>query len=311
MSHLNLVAAACSALLAVWPAAAQQAPPGAAGGAQQEERPADYKLVWADEFDKDGRPDPLHWTYERGFVRNEELQWYQPDNARCRDGLLLIEGRRERVTNPNHDPNSKDWKRSRQYADYTSACLTTRGRQQWTYGRFEMRGRIDTRPGIWPAWWALGTLRGWPACGEIDMMEFYRGQLLANACWAGSQRRTPVWDTFKKPIDQLGDPGWSSKFHVWRMDWDRQAVRLYVDGELLNTIELNKTINADREKSNPFTEPHYMLLNLAIGGQAGGDPSQTEFPARFEVDYVRVYQRPPQDTAAEQDAPADAEKPAR
>jgi hypothetical protein len=86
-----------------------------------------YKLVWADEFNKAGRPDPNNWTYEHGFVRNEELQWYQPDNARCEDGLLIIEARREQKRNPNYDPTDTSWRRNRQYAAYTSACLKTRG----------------------------------------------------------------------------------------------------------------------------------------------------------------------------------------
>lgn len=252
----------------------------------------EYKLVWADEFDKDGRPDPNNWMYEQGFVRNEELQWYQPDNARCERGLLIIEARRERLPNPNYDPDSNNWRRSRQHAEYTSACLKTSGLHNWTFGRFEMRGRIDTRAGLWPAFWTLGSARPWPGCGETDIMEYYRGLLLANACWAGERRWTAVWDDLKKPITDFGDPAeWSSKFHVWRMDWDKDHIRLYVDDELLNTIELSKTVNRTPDKANPFHEPHYILLNLAIGGTNGGDPSPTEFPARFEIDYVRVYQK--------------------
>src|SRR5262249_1528566 len=109
---------------------------------------AGWKLIWSDEFDTDGRPDPRNWTYETGFVRNYELQWYQPDNAWCRNGLLIIEGRRERKRNPEYDPNSSDWKKSRPSAEYTSACLTTKGLHSWRYGRVEMRGRIDTRSGL-------------------------------------------------------------------------------------------------------------------------------------------------------------------
>jgi beta-glucanase (GH16 family) len=254
---------------------------------------SDLQLVWSDEFDKDGPPDSRNWTYERGFVRNREFQWYQPDNARCKNGFLVIEGRRERVKNPDYVPGSKNWKTSREYADYTSTCLITKGLHQWTYGRFEMRGRIDTRPGMWPAFWTLGVARPWPGSGEIDIMEYYQGMLLANACWASEKPWTAVWDDFKKPVDQFGDPQWSSKFHVWRMDWDENQIKLYVDNELLNTVNLQETINRDSEKSNPFREPHYILLNLAIGGQAGGDPSNTQFPARFEIDYVRVYQTRP------------------
>ena len=119
----------------------------------------DYKLVWADEFDKDGRPDPNNWTYERGFVRNEELQWYQPENAWCQGDMLIIEGRRERKPNPGYDSDSNSWRRNRQYIEYTSACLKTPGLHSWTYGRFEMRAKIDTRSGLWPAFWTLGSAR--------------------------------------------------------------------------------------------------------------------------------------------------------
>jgi len=255
-------------------------------------RDEEYVLVWADEFNRAGRPDPNNWVYENGFVRNEELQWYQPDNVSCKDGLLVIEGRRDRKANPAYDPNARDWRRRRQYIEYTSACIKTVGLHNWTYGRFEMRGRIDTRAGIWPAFWTLGFARGWPGCGEIDIMEYYRGMLLANACWAGERRWASVWDDLKKPLTEFNDLDWSSKFHVWRMDWDKDNIGLYVDDELLNTIELSKPINGTPDKANPFHEPHYILLNLAIGGTNGGDPSATEFPSRFEVDYVRVYQKP-------------------
>jgi len=252
---------------------------------------AGWKLVWADEFNKDGRPDPQNWSYEAGFVRNRELQWYQPDNAWCKEGLLIIEGRREHRQNPNYQPNSKDWKASREYADYTSASLTTRGRHHWQYGRFEMRGRIDARAGLWPGFWTLGVAGEWPRNGEIDIMEYYQGMLLANVAWGTQKRWVAEWDSVKKPIAQFNDPDWSSKFHVWRMDWDDKVIRLYIDEILLNTTDLKDTFNKDTERKNPFHQPHYLLLNLAIGGTSGGDPSSTHFPAKFEVDYVRVYQK--------------------
>jgi len=250
-----------------------------------------YELVWSDEFNKDGPPDPCNWTYELGFVRNRELQWYQPDNARCKDGLLVIEALRERKANPRYRPNSSRWSQSRQYCEYTSASVTTKGLHNWRYGRFEMRGRIDTRAGMWPAFWTLGVKGPWPANGEIDIMEYYRGMLLANAAWASSRRSTPIWDDVRKPITEFDDPDWSAKFHVWRMDWDADSIKLYVDGILMNEIDVTRTFNKDREGKNPFRHPHYMILNLAIGGTNGGDPSKTTFPAKFEIDYVRVYKR--------------------
>ena len=259
------------------------------------------KLVWSDEFNKDGRPDPKNWTYERGFVRNQELQWYQPENARCENGMLIIEGRRERLQNPRYKADGRDWKQNREYAEYTSASLTTRRLHSWKFGRFEMRGRIDTRPGLWPAFWTLGIEGPWPSNGEIDIMEYYRGVLLANAAWAGEKRWVPNWDDTKKPITEFNDPNWSEKFHIWRMDWDADSIKLYVDDMLLNEVDLTRTINEDEQEKNPFHQPHYIILNLAIGGKAGGDPSNTKFPAKFEVDYVRIYKKPSQ-------APTDKQK---
>lgn len=251
----------------------------------------EYYLVWSDEFDKDGPPDFIKWTYERGFVRNQELQWYQPDNAICENGMLIIEGRRERIENPRYKSDSKNWMLNREYAEYTSASMTTRDLHSWMFGRFEMRGRIDTRPGMWPAFWTLGIDGSWPSGGEIDIMEYYRGILLANAAWASEKPWSPIWDDFKKPITDFNDPNWSEKFHVWRMDWDADSIELYVDDLLLNTIDLEETINKDEQGENPFHQQHYIILNLAIGGTQGGDPSETEFPAKLEVDYIRIYKK--------------------
>lgn len=250
----------------------------------------DYKLVWADEFDKDGRPNPDNWDYERGFVRNDELQWYQPENAWCEGGMLIIEARRERLKNPDHKPRSRSWRQEREYSEYTSASLRTKDLHEWQYGRFEMRARIDTRPGLWPAFWTLGSARRWPGCGEIDIMEYYRGMLLANACWLSDRGSEPEWDDHRKRIQRFGDPEWPSEFHIWRMDWDEDEIRLYVDEELMNTIDVRKAVNHDGDRTMPFREPHYIIVNLAIGGTNGGDPSETEFPGRYEIDYIRVYQ---------------------
>ena len=108
--------------------------------AQQKEN---YKLVWSDEFNKEGRPDSTNWNYEKGFVRNAELQWYQPENAYCKKGKLIIEARRETKPNPNYVKDSRNWRQNRPEIRYTSACLITRGKENWLYGRFEMRARID------------------------------------------------------------------------------------------------------------------------------------------------------------------------
>jgi beta-glucanase (GH16 family) len=250
-----------------------------------------YSLAWADEFNGRDQPEPKNWTFEHGFVRNNELQWYQPENARVADGLLVIEARRERVANPNFDAQSSDWQRQREFADYTSASLLTRGLHRWEYGRFEMRARIDTRPGLWPAFWTLGDTGRWPHGGEIDIMEYYRGLLLANIAWGGAKPFEAIWADSRKPIDSFNDREWSTRFHVWRMDWDERAIVLAVDGQPLNSVELSRTVNQDGTGRNPFHHPQYLVVNLAVGGTQGGDPSNTSFPAKYEIDYVRVYQR--------------------
>ena len=258
----------------------------------------DYQLVWADEFEVDGKPDPKNWTYEHGFVRNKEFQWYQPENAYCEAGRLVIEGRRERLPNPRYqkaDKNkvrSKNWKAQREFAEYTSASLTTRGLHQWKYGRFEIKAKIKTEDGLWPAIWFLGVEGQWPSCGEIDLMEFYDNSILANACWGTLKPNQPKWDTVKLPVTSFGGSDWDQEFHTWRMDWDPQTIKLFLDDQLLNTIDLSETINPlDRGPKNPFKQPHYLVLNLAIGGTQGGDPSKTEFPSRYEIEYVRIYQK--------------------
>jgi beta-glucanase (GH16 family) len=245
-------------------------------------------LVWADEFDKDGAPDPANWTYERGFVRNQELQWYQPGNARVDHGMLVIEARRERVANPNYDAASPDWKRNRAAAEYTSSSLTTRGLHSFRYGRFEMRARIDTRPGLWPAFWTVGVAGRWPHNGEIDIMEYYRNMLLANVAWGGAEPGRAIWADTRTPLASLGE-GWSQQFHVWRMDWDPHAIKLFVDDHPLNDVDLSRTTNQDGSGTNPFHAAQAIIVNLAVGA-TGGDPSSTAFPARFEVDYVRVFE---------------------
>jgi hypothetical protein len=125
----------------------------AAGGAGDIPVPAGYTLVWHDEFDVDGPPDPKNWTFESGFVRNEEDQWYQTANASVANGELVIEARKEQVANPNYQAGSSDWKTNRQYAEYTASSMTTNGLQSFQYGRFELRARIPTC-GAW-----IGTTR--------------------------------------------------------------------------------------------------------------------------------------------------------
>ena len=258
-----------------------------------------YKLVWSDEFDKAGRPDPRWWSYEKGFERNHEAQYYQRENVECRDGILIFDGKKERRSSFEYDPNGRNWDQKPLYAEYTSASINTRGKFSFLYGRMEVRAKIPTSKGAWPAIWLLGVKHSWPHNGEIDVMEYYhikgRPHILANAAWGGRGQWQAIWDDEKIPYSHFTekDPAWGDKFHVWRMDWDKEAIRIYVDGELLNEILLSKTINQGTRAQgfNPFTQEQYILLNLAMGGDNGGTIEDSALPMRYEVDYVRVYQK--------------------
>jgi beta-glucanase (GH16 family) len=252
--------------------------------------PAGYALLWSDEFDVDGAPNPKNWNFEKGLVRNQEAQYYQPDNASVQNGFLIIEARKERVGPlSTYSASSTTWPTNQQYANYTSSSLTTSGLQTFPYGRFEMRARINTDKGMWPAFWTLGVSGEWPSNGEIDIMEYYAGNILANVAWGTSTRWVAKWDSSTKAVSSFGDAQWSSKFHVWRMDWDDQNIVLSVDDLQMNTTSLATALNPDG--TCPFKQKSTIIVNLAIGGANGGDPSTTTFPARYEIDYVRVYQK--------------------
>ncbi len=258
-----------------------------------------YSLVWSDEFDTDGRPAD-HWNYEHGFVRNNEDQWYQSDNAWVKDGCLVIEGRKETVTNDRYDPQSPHWQEQRPEARYTSASLNTSRSFTFMYGRVEVKAKIPVHTGCWPAIWLLGNQREWPENGEIDIMEYYikygKPSILANACWGSGERWVAKWNTGVIPFTHFTarDAQWADKFHVWRMDWDPEWIRIYLDDELMNEIDLSKTQNVGQD-FNPFSNTeegfgHYLLLNLAMGS-SGGPVDESCLPFHYYIDYVRVYQR--------------------
>jgi len=248
-----------------------------------------WSLVWCDEFDVDGAPDPSNWGFEKGFVRNQELQWYQPNNATVANGILTIAAQKVSMPNPNYVAGSSDWKTNRQTINYTSTSMTTSGKHDWQYGRFEMRAKIDIRQGSWPAFWILGSGTSWPASGEVDIMEYYANKVLANVCTPAGSNCT--WDSTNQSPASLGST-WSSQFHVWAMEWDATHIDLFLDDKLVNTYAVS-TANASGQ-TNPYdNKKFYILVNLAIGAN-GGDPSGTTFPITYEVDevdYVRVYQK--------------------
>jgi len=255
------------------------------------------QLIWSDEFNSNSAPDSNNWTFEKGFVRNEELQWYQSDNAQCKDGALVITGKKERVQNPNYVAGSSSWKTSRQYAEYTSTSMTTHSKFDFQYGRLEVRAKIPTGKGAWPAIWTLGNWYDWPSCGEIDLLEYYliggEPYILANTAWGTDKAWTAQWNSVKTKFSNFTakDADWAKKYHVWRMDWNEDEINLYVDDVLYNTTKQSQTQNGSAANYTwPFKQKQYILLNLAIGSN-GGIPTDDVFPMQYMIDYVRVYQK--------------------
>lgn len=235
-----------------------------------------WTLVWSDEFEEEGLPDPGRWSYEEGFIRNEELQYYtraRPENARVEDGHLVIEARRE----------------SYREGEYTSASLTTRGKASWRYGRVEVRAKLPTGRGMWPAIWMLGTNIdevGWPECGEIDIMEnvgFDPDRIHANV---HTEAFNHVLGTNKGASIEVPDP--HADFHVYAIEWFPDHIDFFVDDRRYFTFENNGGGTAEW----PFDRPHYLIINAAIGGGWGGQQGVDDsiFPQRYYVDYVRVYE---------------------
>jgi beta-glucanase (GH16 family) len=258
----------------------------------------DWKLVWSDEFDKPGLPDGAKWEYETGFIRNNEKQYYtraRKENARVENGMLVIEAKRERNITPGYDPAARLGHDGRASgvpadADYTSASLTTRGKAAWTHGRIEVRAKLPSGRGTWPAVWTLGTnidKGGWPACGEIDILEFVGfepGVVHANI---HTKKYNHVMNTGKG--DKLTIPDASKAFHVYGVEWDARRIDFFVDSHKCFTYR-NEGTGTD---AWPYDNDQFLILNLAIGGDWGGQKGIDDkiFPQRLEIDYVRVYQQ--------------------
>ncbi|MGZ5480147.1 MAG: glycoside hydrolase family 16 protein [Candidatus Aminicenantales bacterium] len=235
------------------------------------------KLIWSEEFNVDGLPDPANWGYETGRIRNQEAQVYtagRPENARVEGGCLVIESRKEDYAG----------------AAYTSASVNTLGRREFSYGRIEVRAKIPTGVGSWPAIWMMGTdipSAGWPECGEIDIMEN-----------VGYQPDT-IYATVHTP-GSVHDPGRVIKggqisvsapyadFHVYAVEWRSDRLDFFVDD--------HKYFTYSKDSRYPdywrFAKPFYILLNTAIGGTWGGEQGIDDsiFPLKYSIDYVRYYQ---------------------
>lgn len=242
---------------------------------------APWQLVWADEFDYDGAPDPARWGHDVGGHGwgNGERQCYTGaagDNARVAAGRLLIEARRE----------------DRDGCRYTSARLFTRGKGDWRYGRFEVRARLPAGRGTWPAIWMMPSdwefsRGGWPDVGEIDIMEHVGHE--PGRIHASAHSRAYNWRRGRARTGAVSVPDATRAFHVYALEWDERALRASVDGHTYFEYRNERR----GRRSWPFERPFHLILNVAVGGTWGGQQGidAAAFPAVMEIDFVRVYQR--------------------
>jgi beta-glucanase (GH16 family) len=228
-----------------------------------------WKLVWSDEFNYTGLPDSAKWGYDVGYIANNELQYYMKarlDNSIVSNGNLMIIGKKETYNNYN----------------YTSARLITDGKSSWKYGKVEARIKLPKGQGMWPAFWMLGQNIhdvGWPECGEIDIMEHINNEDLLHG--------TLHWYNAKHVSSGQSTPCDVTKYHNYSIEWDKDAVRLLLDGAKYWEVNIKDNVN----NTEAFHKPHFIILNLAIGGDWPKNPDATTiFPDTMFVDYVRVYQ---------------------
>ena len=249
---------------------------------------AGWKLVWSDEFDSNAI-DPSHWAFDIGNGvggwGNRELEYYtsRAQNAYASNGVLHIVAANE------------------SYAGfkYTSAKLKSSRLFSKKYGRFEFRARLPQGRGFWPALWMMpqdSVYGGWPSSGEIDVVE-NRGSNATNVLGTihfGGPYRNHAQSFGPSFAFTNGDA--VTNFHVYALEWANNAIRWYVDDHLYETqtnwwSSSNPTNSSLRNPSSaPFDQPFYIIMNLAVGGNFGGDPDgATVFPGEMQVDYVRVY----------------------
>jgi len=252
--------------------------------ATNEQGSKQWKLVWADEFDYTGLPDPAKWSYDIGGEGwgNEELQYYtdrRMENARVEHGHLVIEARKEA------------W----QGRQYTSARLVTKGKGDWTYGRVEVSAKLPSGRGTWPAIWMLPTnweYGTWPDSGEIDIMEHVGFD--PDVVHASVHTRSYNHSINTQKTAKLGIPNARNDFNVYAVEWSPEEIRTSVNKQHYFTFKNERLTNPSVDYNQwPFDKKFHLLLNLAVGGKWGGAQGvdDTIWPQRMEVDYVRVYER--------------------
>ena len=231
-----------------------------------------YQLIWSDEFDGSVL-DPSIWTRETGGHGwgNNESQFYtnRDTNAYLENGTLVIQALKENYSGKN----------------YTSARLKTQNKQSFLYGKLEARIKVPYGQGIWPAFWMLGdsfSSVGWPACGEIDIMELLGHQpniVYGTAHWSNNGSHASYGGNFLS----TGSP-FSDDFHTYSIIWDQNKIEWFVDNMKYHTIDITPS------ELSEFHSNHFFILNIAVGGNWPGFPNETTvFPQKMIVDYVRVY----------------------
>ncbi len=242
-----------------------------------------YQLVWSDEFDYRGVPDPNKWNYDLGNHQwaNSELQAYtdRPSNVTVEDGNLIIKAIKE-----------KDGER-----EYTSTRLTTYDRQSWQYGLFEFRVKLPKGIGSWPAVWMLpdSIKKGnrWPHCGEIDIIEHCGKKANQLFFSLHSEKHNHTRKDTKQYSVFLEYPGVMDEFHDYTMEWTPEYVEYYVDGKSLCRYNKADDTEDQTEAAWPFDQPFYLIFNIAVGGSMGGTVDENDLPYIMEVEHVRVYQK--------------------
>jgi beta-glucanase (GH16 family) len=248
--------------------------------------PPSWKLVWSDEFDGAGLPNPNNWGYDisRNKVGwfNNELQYYARDrqeNARVENGKLIITARKERLTSATDYGNQA----------YTSARLITRGLASWTYGFFEVRAKLPCGAGTWPAIWTLGAKGAWPADGEIDLMEQFGNNKTEVLGTIHTQANNFSNGTLGLGLGgKIAAADSCTNFHNYQLTWSADEIAIGIDDIAYFVYKNPKNGNYAQW---PFDNPQYLILNLAIGGDLGGVVPATFTSQQMEVDYVRIYQK--------------------
>ena len=261
--------------------------------------PEKWALVWADEFDYSGEPDPDVWGYDLGYLTyNEELQKYTQSrrNSRVEKGSLMIEAHLEATTDKEFKEIAKTLRSFNakpellQQQSATSARLVTRGKREFVHARVEVRARFSTGLGTWPAIWLLGdeTKNPWPVCGEMDIMEHVGFQ--PNMVHSAVHTKVSNFMNQKGAKKTLSVKDVAGDFHVYSVEWDGAQIRFFIDDTCYHILEKGERTEDDW----PFTEDdaYYLILNIAIGGSWGGREGVdlTAFPQHMEVDYVRVFE---------------------